>query len=77
MALYGTDIQKWKMVKAWEKTDVKESNFLHFVKKVPKCEIQTSSEEEADLSDYAGMRKTTREGESAWLQVLRSTQGTL
>ena len=46
-----------------------------FCKKVPKCEIKTNSGEEADLSYYDG--KTTHEGQSAWLQVLRSTQGTL
>ena len=57
------------MVKALENTNTKGSG----LKKVPKCESQTSSGEVADLSDYTG--KTIREGESAWPLVLRSTQG--
>ena len=65
MALYGTDIQRWTMVKALEKTNTKGSGFSAFCKKVPKCESQTSSGEVADLSDYAG--KTIREGESNFI----------
>ena len=70
MALYGTDIQRWTMVKALEKTNTKGSGFSTLV---PECESQTSRGEVADLSDYAG--KTIREGESAWPLVLRSIQG--
>ena len=33
MALYGTDIQRWTVVKAREKTDMKESRFSAFCKK--------------------------------------------
>ena len=73
MALYETDIQRWTMVKALEKTNTKGSGFSAFCKKVPECESQTSSGEVADLSDYAG--KTIHEGESAWPLVLRSIQG--
>ena len=63
MALYGTDIQRWTMVKALEKTNMKGSGFSAFCKEVPAGESEASSGEEADLSDYAG--KTIREGESA------------
>ena len=36
MALYGTDIQRWTMVKALEKTNTKGSGLSAFCKKVPK-----------------------------------------
>ena len=73
MALYRTDIQRWTMVKALEKTNTKGSRYSTFCKKVPKCESQTSSGEVVNWSDYTG--KTIREGESAWPLVLRCTQG--
>ena len=70
MALYETDIQRWTMVKALEKTNTKGSGFSAFCKKVPECESQTSSGEVADLSDYAG--KTIHEGESFPLRAVNS-----
>ena len=54
MALYGTDIQRWTMVKALEKTNTKGSGFSAFCKKYQSVKVKPLSGEVADLSDYAG-----------------------
>ena len=40
MALYETDIQRWTMVKALEKTNTKGQVFPHFVKKYQSVKVK-------------------------------------